>query len=100
MEESTEGCLIQIVAQADREKEILHIYIKNNGSSFQDDLLRKLERHEVQPHGFGIGLLNIRDRMLLTFGEGYGLDLYNEDDLAVARLTCPLTDISKGVPTC
>ena len=100
LEESTEGCLIQIVAQADREKEILHIYIKNNGSSFQDDLLRKLERHEVQPHGFGIGLLNIRDRMLLTFGEGYGLDLYNEDDLAVARLTCPLTDISKGVPTC
>lgn len=100
LEENTEECLIQITAEADREKGILYIYIKNNGSSFQEGLLEKLKSHEIQPHGFGIGLLNIRDRMLLTFGENYGLDLYNEDELAVARLTCPLTDISKGGVPC
>lgn len=91
LEENTEECLIRISARADRERGILVIYIKNNGSSFQEGLLEKLETREVEPHGFGIGLLNIRDRMLLTFGENYGLDLYNEDELAVARLTCPLT---------
>ncbi|MCI8837710.1 MAG: sensor histidine kinase [Hungatella sp.] len=100
LEENTEECLIRITAEADREKGILYIYIKNNGSSFPEGLLEKLETHQVQPHGFGIGLLNIRDRMLLTFGENYGLDLYNEDELAVARLTCPLTDISKGGVPC
>ena len=28
--------------------------------------------------------------MQLTYGEGYGLTLYNEDDVAVAKLTYPL----------
>ena len=38
--------------------------------------------------------------MQLTFGESYGLELYNEDDLAVVRLVFPLTDELKGAATC
>ncbi len=90
LEENTEGCLIQILAETDPEERTLYLYVKNNGSSFEEDLLKKLDSHEIQPHGFGIGLLNIASRMQLTYGEGYGLTLYNENDVAVAKLTYPL----------
>ncbi len=100
LEENTEYCVIQIQAEADTHSQQLYIYIKNTGSSFEDQLLKKLETHEIEPHGFGIGLLNIRDRMQLTFGEPYGLELYNEEDLAVVRLIFPLADERKGAALC
>jgi len=96
LEENTDSCLIRITAEINTEGSALFIYVKNNGSAFEEDLLEKLKNHQVEPHGFGIGLLNIQNRMQLTFGDSYGLDVYNEDDLAVARLTYPLTDYSKG----
>ena len=96
LEENTDSCLIQITAETDPERNALLLYIKNNGSSFEENLLEKLKNHQVEPHGFGIGLLNIQNRMQLTFGESYGLEVYNEDDLAVACLTYPLTEYSKG----
>lgn len=100
LEENTEYCVIQIQAEADTHSQQLYIYIKNTGSSFEDHLLKKLETHELEPHGFGIGLLNIRDRMQLTFGEPYGLELYNEEDLAVVRLIFPLAGERKGAALC
>ena len=100
LEENTECCLVRILAEADRTNRVLYVYIKNNGSSFEENLIEKLETHEVEPHGFGIGLLNIRNRMQLTFGEAYGLELYNEEDLAVVRLIFPLTDETRGAATC
>lgn len=100
LEENTERCLVEITAEADHGNKALFVYIKNNGSSFEENLLEKLKTHEVEPHGFGIGLLNIRDRMQLTFGEAYGLELYNEEDLAVVRLIFPLTNEIGGAATC
>ncbi len=100
LEENTDSCLIQIIAEADQERHVLLVYVKNNGSVFEENLLDKLTSHEIEPHGFGIGLMNIQNRMQLTFGEPYGLKLYNEEDLAVAQMTYPLTDISKGASSC
>lgn len=91
LEENTDCCIIQVSAEADSDRNLLLLYVKNDGSCFEDDLIHKLETHEVEPHGFGIGLLNIRKRMQITFGETYGLELYNEDELAVVKLTYPLT---------
>lgn len=90
LEENTDCCIIQVIAKADRAQNLLILYVKNDGSSFEDHLIHKLETHEVEPHGFGIGLLNIKNRMQITFGDDYGLELYNEDELAVVRLTYPL----------
>ena len=100
LEENTDCCLIEILAEADYENRKLNVFIKNNGSSFEENLLENLESHKVEPHGFGIGLLNIRNRMRLTFGESYGLELYNENDLAVVRLVFPLIDKMKGAAIC
>jgi len=88
LEENTEECRIQIVAETDGST--LFVFVKNNSSFFEEDLLKKLKTHKIEPHGFGIGLLNILDRMVLTYGEGYGLTLYNEEDQAVAQLSFPL----------
>jgi two-component system sensor histidine kinase YesM len=88
LEENTEGCKIQIVAE--QEENILHVMVINNGSAFEEKLLEKLRAHQVTPHGFGIGLLNIQERMELTYGSAGSLDLYNEKEQAVARLTIPL----------
>jgi two-component system sensor histidine kinase YesM len=88
LEENTEGCKIQIVAK--QEDNVLHVSVINNGSTFEDKLLEKLKAHQITPHGFGIGLLNIQERMELTYGSAGSLDLYNEKEQAVARLTIPL----------
>ncbi len=93
LEENTEGCLISISAEACPEKDQLIIYVKNDGSAFEDDLLSKLENRQIEPHGFGIGLLNIQKRMQITYGEAYGLILYNEEELAVAKLVYPLKPV-------
>ena len=88
LEENTEACFIEIIAEASEHD--LYLYVKNNGSSFEPDLLLKLEAHEIEPGGFGIGLLNIHERLQLTYGSDYGLALYNEDDRAVAKMTFPI----------
>lgn len=88
LEENTETCRIQILAEASGSQ--LFLYVKNNGSAFEDNMLEKLRTHEIQPRGFGIGILNIHERLQLTYGCDYGLKLYNEGELAVARISFPL----------
>ena len=70
-------------------EENLHILVKNNGSLFEDNLLQKLYSHQIQSRGSGIGLININERIKLMFGSDYGLQLYNEDDKAVAQIDIP-----------
>ena len=95
LEENTEGCFIHILTE--RSLDVLYVYIKNNGSAFEDQLLEKLKTNQISPHGFGIGLLNILQRMQLTYGEEYGLTLYNENEQAVARLAFPLVRKENGI---
>ena len=59
--------------------------------------MKKLLSGQIQPHGFGIGILNIHRRLQLTYGESYGLLLYNIEDAetyeerAVAEIHIPCT---------
>lgn len=100
LEEISETCFISVSAFSSDNR--LIIEVKNNGSHFEKGLLEKLEAQQIQPHGFGIGLLNIHKRLNITYGPDYGLYLYNmenEDDgeeYAVARITLPRTPLTKG----
>lgn len=89
LEEMTETCCIQISAK--EEGNDIVITIINNGSQFPEDLLGKLSRKEIAPHGFGIGLLNIQKRLQLQFGQEYGLTLRNNEifDLAIVEIRIP-----------
>lgn len=88
LETNDEDCRIRIVC-----KEInsyISIEIINSGSQFDENLLEKLASGELLSKGFGIGLLNIQRRLQLTFGETYGLFLFNlNDQYAVAQIRIP-----------
>lgn len=84
MEESDEVCRIEVTGEIfDGE---IWISVKNSGSEFPEDLLEKLELRQIEPNGFGIGLLNIQRRLQLFGGNGYHLELFNQDRMAVARV--------------
>ena len=86
-EEMTEVCHIYL--QAEVKEGVLTIQVRNEGSNFEEELLEKLKNKSRSPHGFGIGLLNIDQRIRLLFGEEYGLTLSNEHDFAVATIKMP-----------
>ena len=89
LEQNTEDCFIKIeVKLVDGD---IIIDVKNTGSQFEDNLLEKLTQSQIKPHGFGIGLLNIHNRIQLTFGEAYGLEFFNENGNAVARVKIPFS---------
>lgn len=81
-----------IILSAQKTDSCIHFYVKNNGSEMEEDLLIKLQKEEIKPQGNGIGLMNIDKRIKMLFGNAYGLQLYNEEDYAVAELTIPFTE--------
>ncbi len=88
METNDEKCLIRIICHETGND--ISIEIINNGSQFEDNLFEKLSSKSLSPKGFGIGLLNIQQRLQLTYGNGYGLFLFNlDDDHAVAQIRIP-----------
>ncbi len=87
MEAMIDVCHLEVdISQVD---DRIVIVVSNDGSLFEDDLLEKLENGDIKPSGHGIGLLNIKKRIQLIFGDEYGLEVYNSDDKAVARITIP-----------
>lgn len=94
LEESSETCYISIVCR--EVLGLLIIRITNTGSSFEENCMEKLQSGEIQPHGFGIGILNIHRRLQLTYGEPYGLLLYNiEDEEMICQAIANIIDWEK-----
>lgn len=89
LEENTGICRIEVAVSLDYAGEMLHIYVKNNGSQFEENLLARLRSSQIATRGFGIGLINIDERIKLMFGPAYGLTLYNRSEQAVAQITIP-----------
>lgn len=97
LEEMTDICHIDL--QLNVKNGNLIVQVRNEGSQFEDNLLEKLRQKQNAPRGFGIGLLNIDQRIRLLFGDTYGLSLSNEKDFAMATITLPFmkegTDYAK-----
>ena len=78
--------------------------IMNTGSSFEEDFMEKLLDGEIQPHGFGIGILNIHKRIQMTYGSEYGLQLYTIEDedtyeeCAAAEIRIPYVQKEENEP--
>lgn len=89
LEEICGGC--RIIVRTVKDGDRLRIQVINDGSYFEEELLQKLESGEIRPNGFGIGMLNIHKRLRLTFGEPYGLCVYNKDGCAVAEVLVPFS---------
>ena len=73
------------------------IQIINDGSQFEDDTLEKLISHQMLPHGFGIGILNIQKRIQMIYGGQYGIKLKNiDEEHAMSEIILPMRKIQEG----
>lgn len=89
LEENMDVCRIEVSVCLDASGSLLHIYVRNNGSQFEENLLAKLRSSQAAARGLGIGLINIDERIKLMFGPTYGLTLYNRREDAIAQITIP-----------
>lgn len=87
MEEMTDTC--EIGLSVSRHDSLLIVEVSNEGSFFEEDLLGKLKDGTKTAHGFGIGLVNIHQRIQMFFGEEYGLSFKNQGEKAVAVIRVP-----------
>jgi two-component system sensor histidine kinase YesM len=72
----SETCTIRVSFQSNNEH--IRIMIEDNGPGIEPDLLMHINVGDFKPHGFGIGLKNISDRLKLVFGEEYGVVVYSQ----------------------
>ncbi|AEI43090.1 cache domain-containing sensor histidine kinase [Paenibacillus mucilaginosus] len=66
-------CTIRVYAEAVEDK--LFLVVEDNGAGMEEEYVQRLLQGAVQTRGTGIGLLNIRERIQLTFGEPYGIEV-------------------------
>ena len=63
----------RITVSSTESDDCLCIIVQDNGPGISLNTLEKLKRWELKPRGLGIGLKNINERLILTFGEQYGI---------------------------
>lgn len=73
LEPSVNVCHIRIVAR--HEEDVLYISVEDDGPGMTAEFLERLHSGQVQTRGEGIGLSNIIERIRLTFGSEYGMEI-------------------------
>lgn len=76
LEPMVEPCHITIRSQ-EKETGVLLI-VEDDGPGMHPEHLERVQRGEASSKGNGIGLSNIRERIVLAFGESYGLHIKSE----------------------
>lgn len=76
LEPKIDPCRIRLTAVLDTERLILKV--EDNGMGMNAELLAQVRSGEVRSRGTGIGLKNIEERIVLAFGESYGISIDSE----------------------
>lgn len=74
---------IQVCEETEKEESYLHIAVMDNGSGFSKEVLQKLQNADILHHpgdNHGIGIDNIRKRLVLIYGEKAGIHFQNQSD--------------------
>ncbi|GGF90200.1 sensor histidine kinase YesM [Paenibacillus albidus] len=71
VETMIEPCSIRLYAG--QQEGMLAITVEDRGPGMEEEFVSRVLSGEVQTRGTGIGLLNIRDRVRLAFGDSYGI---------------------------
>lgn len=66
-------CLIRVCSEVQAEN--LMVIVEDHGPGMAPEYVERVLRGEVETRGTGIGLLNIRERLRLSFGEEYDIAL-------------------------
>jgi two-component system sensor histidine kinase YesM len=73
LETMIEPCCIRIVGTIEEDK--LLIMVEDNGPGMDEELLEKVRLGVAPTRGSGIGLKNIEERIVIAFGEPYGVQI-------------------------
>lgn len=73
LEQMLEPCRIRIYALETADG--LSLVVEDNGPGIEEGMLEKVRSGQVRTRGQGIGLTNIEERIVITFGEAYGIRL-------------------------
>ncbi len=88
LEESIDGCEVSLDVYSEGADVIIQVV--NNGTQFGADFMNKLQSGGIAVRGLGIGMQNIHKRILMTFGENYGLSVCDPDaDHAMVQIRIP-----------
>ncbi|KZE71535.1 two-component sensor histidine kinase [Paenibacillus polymyxa] len=86
LEPRIEPCRITIVV---RESEgALFLRVEDDGPGMTPDFLEKLRSGQITTRGRGIGLANIQERINLTFGTHWGIELHSESGTGTSIHVC------------
>ncbi|WP_189006606.1 sensor histidine kinase [Paenibacillus marchantiophytorum] len=88
-----EPCVIRISGQT--EGDMVLLVIEDNGPGIDEAYLEQILTGERKSKGTGIGLKNIDERIKLTFGDEFGLQVENRLD-GGARITIRLPIMKRG----
>lgn len=87
LEKSSRVCKIMVSGRhADN---LVTLTVRNTGSRFPENLMEGLRTGRGHHDGAGIGLLNVEKRIRLIFGAEYGVQVYNTERFATAKITFP-----------
>ncbi|NHN29998.1 sensor histidine kinase [Paenibacillus sp. S3N08] len=76
LESMLEPCHIRIWMKREQHKLIL--VVEDNGPGIEPNLLEQVRKGVAPTRGSGIGLSNIEERIVIAFGEGYGIFVESE----------------------
>ena len=88
-----------IILQVHENNGIIHAEVHNDHSYIDPDILYHIRKHNVEPKGNGIGLMNIDTRIKLLAGEQYGLHFENRNDWAIVWFEFPIGEGGKKYET-
>jgi two-component system, sensor histidine kinase YesM len=76
LEPKIDPCKISIYSIVD--KETIKLIVEDDGPGMETTFIEKLKKGEVKTRGQGVGLSNINDRIKLSYGERYGINIESE----------------------
>jgi two-component system sensor histidine kinase YesM len=76
LEPMIEPCTIRITAIEEQERIVL--VVEDNGPGMSKDKLEQVRKGEFRAEGKGIGMKNIEERIVIAFGDPYGIHIESE----------------------
>lgn len=73
LEPMIETCKIRIYSTT--QEDSFKLIVEDNGPGMDPQILEKMKKGEIKTRGQGVGLTNIHDRINLSYGEKYGVEI-------------------------
>jgi two-component system sensor histidine kinase YesM len=78
VERMVDPCTIRV--HVEQRNELCLCQVRDNGPAPEKDLMRRLRTGEITPHGNGVSLLNIDERIRTIYGPQYGIQVYFDEE--------------------